>query len=130
MRASTTQLAVCTSDWAVPAPDIRSMASIVAGSSFRCSRRTWSRPSPRTSRYSWYTTPQLRPKVVATAAPMTPSSGKGPTPKMSMGARTMLMALASHSTRMEMAASPAPRKMALMRKSNSTLPMPPSITCV
>ena len=40
----------------------------------------------------------------------------------------MLMMLANHSTRMAMAASPAPRKTALMRKRSSTVPLPPTIT--
>ena len=38
------------------------------------------------------------------------------------------MMLANHSTRMAMAASPAPRNTALMRKSSSTVPLPPTIT--
>ena len=40
----------------------------------------------------------------------------------------MLMVLANHSTRIAMAASPAPRNTALIRKSSSTVPLPPSIT--
>ncbi len=57
-----------------------------------------------------------RPIVVATAAPVTPSRGTGPTPKMNTGPRTMLMPLASQSVRMVSAASPAPRKAALIEK--------------
>ena len=38
------------------------------------------------------------------------------------------MALANQSTRIAMAASPAPRNTALIRKSSSTVPLPPSIT--
>jgi hypothetical protein len=49
-------------------------------------------------------------------------------PKIRQGPSTMLMALPNHSTRMAMAASPAPRNTALMRNSISTVPLPPSIT--
>ncbi len=49
---------------------------------------------------------------------------------MRHGPSTMLMALASHSTRIATAASPAPRKMALMRNSITTDTLPPSITRV
>ena len=37
--------------------------------------------------------------VVAVAAPTTPISGNGPSPKMSVGPSTMLIVLANHSTR-------------------------------
>ena len=40
----------------------------------------------------------------------------------------MLMALANQSTRIAIAASPAPRNMALIRNSSSTVPLPPSMT--
>ena len=40
-----------------------------------------------------------RPMFVATAAPVTPSSGNGPSPKMKHGPSTMLSTLPSHSTR-------------------------------
>ena len=59
-----------------------------------------------------------RPIVVAIAAPVTPSSGNGPRPKISSGPSTMLMTLASQSTRIAIAASPAPRKIALIRNSS------------
>src|SRR4051794_22961959 len=42
----------------------------------------------------------------------------------------MLMLFASHSVRIAIAASPAPRRAALIRKSNSTVTLPPSITRV
>src|SRR5438445_11275695 len=63
-------------------------------------------------------TPVPRPIVVATAAPITPSLGNGPRPKMKHGPSKMLMVFASQRTRIAMAASPAPRKMALMRNNN------------
>ena len=44
-------------------------------------------------------------------------------PKMRHGPSTMLTALANHSTRIAMAASPAARKMALIRNSSRTLPL-------
>ena len=68
-------------------------------------------------------TPTARPVVVATAAPVTPRRGKGPNPKIRHGSRTRLTAFAIHSTRMAMAASPAPRNTALTRKSVSTTPL-------
>ena len=52
---------------------------------------------------------------------------KGPMPKMKQGPSTMLIALANQRTRIAMAASPAPRKIALMRNSSSTVALPPSI---
>ena len=47
---------------------------------------------------------------------------------MRHGPSTMLTALANHSTRIAMAASPAARKMALIRNSSRTLPLAPTIT--
>ena len=49
-------------------------------------------------------------------------------PKIRHGPRMMLIAFANHSTRIAIAASPAPRKTALMRKSITTVPLPPSMT--
>jgi len=66
--------------------------------------------------------------VVAMAAPVTPSRGNGLTPKIRQGPSTILMPLASHSTRIAIAASPAPRKMALIRNSSRITAFPPSIT--
>ena len=63
--------------------------------------------------------------VVATAAPVSPSSGNGPMPKMSRGSSTMLIALATTSERMAMAASPAPRNTALMTNSPMITTLPP-----
>ena len=68
-----------------------------------------------------------RPIVVATAAPVTPSRGNGPQPKMRQGPSTMLMPLASQSVRIVIEASPAPRKAALMTNSSSTVTLPPSM---
>src|SRR5260370_1299829 len=50
--------------------------------------------------------PTLRPMLVETAAPVTPSLGNGPRPMMKQGSRQRLMKLASHKTRMATAASP------------------------
>ncbi len=84
------QLAVPTSDWKIAAPDSLRSASIVFGSSARCSRRIAMRPVPRARVTSWRTTARPRPVVVATAAPVTPSAGNGPSPKMRHGSRTRL----------------------------------------
>ena len=61
----------------------------------------------------------LRPVNVARAAPVTPVVEMGPRPKMKQGSRIKLRMLDTQSKRMAMAASPAPRKMALLRKSMS-----------
>ncbi len=70
------------------------------------------------------------PMLVAMAAPVTPSSGKGPRPKMRQGSRMMFSVLAMISTRMEMAASPALLKTALMMNSSMIAVLPPSIQAV
>src|SRR2546430_10310405 len=49
-----------------------------------------SRP-PRHRRYSWYSTPVPRPMVVAMAAPVTPSRGNGPSPRIRQGPSRMLI---------------------------------------
>ncbi len=64
------------------------------------------------------------------AAPSTPNAGTGPSPKISNGSSTMLMPFATHSTRMAEAASPAPRKMALMVNSNMITALLPSTHCM
>ena len=69
-------------------------------------------------------------QLVATAAPVTPSSGNGPMPKMKHGPSTMLSTLPRISTRMATAASPAPRKTAFCRNSRSTVALPASISRV
>ena len=66
--------------------------------------------------------------LVAMAAPLTPSLGKGPSPKIRQGPSVMLMLFANQSTRIAIAASPAPRKIELMRNSRSTVPLMPSMT--
>jgi hypothetical protein len=68
--------------------------------------------------------------VVAIAAPSTPIAGMGPQPKIRIGSSTMFSALATHSTRIAAAASPAPRKIALMTNSSRITTLPPSIHCV
>ena len=69
------------------------------------------------SRLSANNAPVPRPIVVATAAPVTPSRGNGPSPKIRQGPSRMLIAFASQSTRIAIAASPAPRKIALITNS-------------
>ncbi len=77
-----------------------------------------------------YSTPTPRPMLVAIAAPSMPSAGIGPQPKISSGHSTMFRPLASHSTRIAMAASPAPRKIALITNSSMITTLPPSIHCM
>ena len=75
-------------------------------------------------------TPILRPIVVDTAAPVTPSLGNGPRPKMKHGSRIRLMRFDTHSTRIAIAASPAPRNTALFTYRRTTLMLPPSTIAV
>ena len=49
---------------------------------------------------------------------------------MKHGPSTMLIALPSHNTRIAIAASPAPRKTALIKKSRTTVAFPPRSTRV
>ena len=67
--------------------------------------------------------------TVAIAAPSTPSAGIGPSPKIRIGSSTMFRPLASHSTRIATAASPAPRKTALQTNSSMMTTLLPSIHC-
>ena len=71
--------------------------------------------------------PMRRPMVVPTAEPVTPSFGNGPTPKIKHGFRQRFTMLASHSTRMAVAASPAPRKTALIRNNRKMVALPAKI---
>ena len=68
-----------------------------------------------------------RPRVVAIAAPSRPRAGTGPQPKIRIGSSAMLIRLASQSDRIATAASPAPRKMALIRNNHITVRLPPSM---
>ncbi len=74
----------------------------------------------------WCATPMPRPRLVAMAAPSTPRAGTGPQPNMSSGSSAMLIRLAIQRARMAIAASPAPRKMALIRKRSMTVMFPPA----
>ncbi len=130
IRTRPIQLAVPIKDWKIAAPEIFRSASMVFGSSTRCSRRIVMRPVPRASVTSWRTTARPRPVVVATAAPVTPSAGNGPRPKMRHGSRTRLQTFANHRTRIATVASPAPRKIALMRNRRTMTTFPPSITAM
>ena len=67
---------------------------------------------------------------VAIAAPSTPYAGTGPQPKISSGSSRMLRPFATHSTRIAIAASPAPRKIALITNSSRITTLPPSIHCM
>ena len=68
-----------------------------------------------------------RPIVVPTAAPVTPNSGKNPTPKIKHGDSTMFNAFARIKTRIAIAASPAPRNIAFNRNIKTTTAFPPSM---
>ena len=67
----------------------------------------------------------LRPINVASAAPVTPSLGNGPQPKIRQGSSIRLMMFDTQSRRIAIAASPAPRKIALFKNSSSTAKLPP-----
>ncbi len=84
----------------------RKIVFIISVSIRSCARRTASRPLPRASARRRKSTPTLRPMVVATAAPVTPSRGNGPMPNTNSGPSRMLIPLASQSARMLIAASP------------------------
>ena len=88
------------------------------------------RARPEVSIQSCASTAAPRPMFVPTAAPVTPISGNGPSPKMNSGHTTMLMAFEIHNMRMAIAGSPAPRKMALLRNSSVTVAFPANITFV
>jgi hypothetical protein len=64
--------------------------------------------------------------LVPMAAPVTPMRGKGPMPKIRQGPSVMLIAFAIHSTRIAIAASPAPRKTELIMNSSVTPPLAPT----
>ena len=111
----------------MPPSDSRTSRSITGASRRRWRRRTAMRPSAFQSARIWYSTPTPRPTVVPMAAPASPISGKGPRPKMRQGSSTMLTTFATHSDRMASEASPAPRKIALMRNSSRMVALPPRI---
>lgn len=73
----------------------------------RWRRATQTRSPGRVSREMAYAAPALRPKVVATAAPVTPILGNGRSPKIRKGASAMFSAFAIKSKRMGMAARTA-----------------------
>ena len=99
---------------------MRQTLHITPGAMRRCRRRMRMRPWREHSSPSCRHTAMPRPVVVATAAPTRPRAGNGPRPKMSSGSSTRLIPLATHSTRIATVASPAARKIALMRKSSTT----------
>src|ERR1700722_3972905 len=68
----------------------------------------------------------LRPVNAAPAAPVTPIRGNGPQPKIRHGSSTRLMMFDTQSSRIAIAASPAPRKIALFKKSSMIAPPPPT----
>ena len=97
--------------------------------------RTWraadvNAARPEKNIQSCISTAVPRPMFVPIAAPVTPSSGNGPMPKIRNGHTMMLMALPSHSIRIAIAGSPAPRKIALLRNSSVTVALPANITFV
>ncbi len=111
----------------MPPHETRSRLRITAPSGRKSAARVVNRWLLRVSVQSWKRTPVPRPMLVATAAPVSPSSGNGPSPKIRQGSSTRLTALASHSERMAIEASPAPRKAALIRNSSMMVTMPPSM---
>ena len=115
--------------WPTPPSDVRTMCQSASACSPSCAAVTRIRLLPRSRIQSCIATPVERPMTVAIAAPSTPSAGIGPNPKMRIGSSTMLRPLATHSTRIAAAASPAPRKIALHTKSNMMTMLLPSIHC-
>ena len=111
--------------WNVPTAERRISAHMSWKSATTWRRATPSRPVPLASTASWMSTPEPRATVVATAAPVTPSSGNGPQPKMRKGSSRRLIAFAVQRTRIAIVASPAPRNAALMRKRRITVASPP-----
>ena len=91
---------------------------------------TTMRLCPRVRIHNWYNTPNDRPVRVDTAAPATPSFGKGPRPKIRHGSRIRLIRFDTHKTRMATEASPEPRKIPLFRNSSITETLPPSMMAV
>ena len=65
------------------------------------------------------------PIFVATAAPITPSSGKGPHPNMKNGSKIIFKPFDNIKVHIAIEASPAPRKIAFIRKSNIIVTFPP-----
>ena len=92
--------------------------------------RDFDPPARRTERPQLVRDTHRATDVVPIAAPVTPSSGNGPSPKMRQGSSTTLTVLASHSERIAIVASPAPRKTALIRNSSMIEALPPSIQAV
>ena len=63
--------------------------------------------------------------MVATAAPITPSSGKGPQPNIKNGSRIMFNPFDNISVHIAIEASPAPLKIALIKNNKSMVILPP-----
>ena len=68
--------------------------------------------------------------VVAIAAPVSPSSGKGPIPRIKSGSKTILQALAIHKARIAREASPVPRKIPFKRNKKVITILEPKIILV
>jgi hypothetical protein len=130
MRIRKIQAVIDTIIWPMPPSEVRTICHSVAPCQRRLVQRMRRCSLPRTRIHNCISTPAPRPMLVAIAAPSMPSAGTGPRPKIRIGSSTMLSALATHSTRIAAAASPAPRKMALMTNSSRITALPPSIHCV
>ncbi len=130
MRMRKIQAVIAMIIWPMPPSDVRTIPTSATTCTRRCRVRTRRCSLPRTRIHNCMSTPTPRPRLVAMAAPSTPSAGTGPQPKMRRGSSTILSALATHSTRIAAAASPAPRNTALMTNSSRITALPPSIHCV
>ena len=106
------------------------MCQSAAPCSARCAPTTRMCLPPWNRIHSCISTPTPRPMLVAMAAPSMPIAGTGPQPKISRGSSTMFRPLATHSTRIATAASPAPRNTALITNSSMITTLPPSIHCM
>ena len=130
MRIRKIHEVIATSICPTPPSEVRTMFHSVAPCHAICDPSTRMCWPPRNRIHNCISTPAPRPMLVAMAAPSTPIAGTGPQPKISNGSSTMFRPFATHSTRIAMAASPAPRKIALITNSSMITALPPSIHCV
>ena len=111
------QLAFAMMNCSIPVDDTRASRRKTGQSTRQCCRRSRIRDVTPNRIHNCIPTPRVRPMIVATAAPVTPIAGIGPNPKISTGSSTRFSAFATHSTRIAISASPAPRNTAFSRNS-------------
>ena len=129
MRIIKIQEVIATIICPIPPKDVLIILVIISQFKLRCSRSTRICLPPLNKTKSCIITPIPLPILVAIAAPSIPISGKGPYPKIKIGSKIILIPLASQRTRIAIAASPAPRKIALIINRSIITILPPSIHC-